>query len=67
MPICPAIRIASGADRHHRRYHRRSSPKEGHEEFQRLTPRGARVVRNLAAILRVADGSIAATVATSAR
>jgi len=38
------------------RYHRRSSPKEGHEEFQRLTPQERVVVRNLAAILRVADG-----------
>ena len=38
------------------RYHRRSAPKEGHEEFQRLTPRERTVVRKLAAILRVADG-----------
>jgi len=38
------------------RYHRRSSPKDGHEEFQRLTPRERAVVRHLAAILRVADG-----------
>lgn len=38
------------------RYHRRSPPKEGHEEFQRLTPGERQVVRHLAAILRVADG-----------
>ena len=38
------------------RYHRRSSPKESHEEFQRLTPKERQVVRHLAAILRVADG-----------
>ena len=38
------------------RYHRRSSPKESHEEFQRLTPKERNVVRHLAAILRVADG-----------
>ena len=38
------------------RYHRRSSPKESHEEFQRLTPDERAVVRTLAAILRVADG-----------
>jgi exopolyphosphatase/guanosine-5'-triphosphate,3'-diphosphate pyrophosphatase len=38
------------------RYHRRSSPKERHEEFQRLTPEERIVVRRLAALLRVADG-----------
>jgi exopolyphosphatase/guanosine-5'-triphosphate,3'-diphosphate pyrophosphatase len=38
------------------RYHRRGSPKESHEEFQRLTPKERHVVRHLAAILRVADG-----------
>ena len=38
------------------RYHRRSTPKEGHEEFQRLLPKERQVVRHLAAILRVADG-----------
>jgi exopolyphosphatase/guanosine-5'-triphosphate,3'-diphosphate pyrophosphatase len=38
------------------RYHRRGVPKEGHEEFQRLTPEERDVVRTLAAILRVADG-----------
>jgi exopolyphosphatase/guanosine-5'-triphosphate,3'-diphosphate pyrophosphatase len=38
------------------RYHRRSPPKEGHDEFQRLTPQERGVVRRLAAILRVADG-----------
>src|SRR3954453_2468371 len=38
------------------RYHRRSSPKDRHEEFQRLTPQERTVVRTLAAILRVADG-----------
>ena len=38
------------------RYHRRSSPKDRHEEFQRLTPEERIVVRRLAALLRVADG-----------
>jgi exopolyphosphatase/guanosine-5'-triphosphate,3'-diphosphate pyrophosphatase len=38
------------------RYHRRSSPKDGHEEFQRLTAQERVVVRTLAALLRVADG-----------
>jgi exopolyphosphatase/guanosine-5'-triphosphate,3'-diphosphate pyrophosphatase len=38
------------------RYHRRSSPKDRHAEFQRLTPEERIVVRGLAAILRVADG-----------
>ena len=38
------------------RYHRRSSPKESHEEFQRLTGKERHVVLHLAAILRVADG-----------
>ena len=38
------------------RYHRRSSPKDRHEEFQRLTMEERIVVRRLAAILRVADG-----------
>ena len=38
------------------RYHRRSTPKERHEEFARLTPEERLVVRRLAAIVRVADG-----------
>jgi exopolyphosphatase/guanosine-5'-triphosphate,3'-diphosphate pyrophosphatase len=38
------------------RYHRRSSPKDRHAEFQRLTPEERIVVRRLAALLRVADG-----------
>src|SRR5207248_7699890 len=38
------------------RYHRRSVPKDRHEEFQRLTPEERTVVRKLSAILRVADG-----------
>ena len=38
------------------RYHRRSAPKDRHEEFQRLTPQERVVVRRLAALLRVADG-----------
>ena len=38
------------------RYHRRGSPKDRHEEFQRLTPEERIVVRRLAALLRVADG-----------
>src|SRR3954452_11680382 len=38
------------------RYHRRSVPKDRHEEFQRLTPEERIVVRRLAALLRIADG-----------
>src|SRR5258708_33133570 len=38
------------------RYHRRSTPKDRHEEFQRLPPEERIVVRRLAAGLRVADG-----------
>jgi exopolyphosphatase/guanosine-5'-triphosphate,3'-diphosphate pyrophosphatase len=38
------------------RYHRRGSPKDRHEEFQRLTLEERIVVRRLAALLRVADG-----------
>ena len=38
------------------RYHRRSTPKERHQEFQVLTSDEREVVRCLAAILRVADG-----------
>jgi exopolyphosphatase / guanosine-5'-triphosphate,3'-diphosphate pyrophosphatase len=38
------------------RYHRRSPPKDRHEEFQLLLPAERIVVRRLAAILRVADG-----------
>ena len=38
------------------RYHRRSTPKDRHEEFQRLTLEERIVVRRLAALLRVADG-----------
>ena len=38
------------------RYHRRSTPKDRHEEFQRLTMEERIVVRRLAALLRVADG-----------
>ena len=38
------------------RYHRRSTPKDRHEEFARLTPEERIVVRRLAALLRVADG-----------
>ena len=38
------------------RYHRRSAPKDRHEEFQRLTAPERVVVRRLAALLRVADG-----------
>ncbi|MGZ6126467.1 MAG: Ppx/GppA phosphatase family protein [Myxococcales bacterium] len=38
------------------RYHRRSAPKDGHAEFQRLTPQERQVVRHLAALLRVANG-----------
>lgn len=38
------------------RYHRRALPALKHEEFDRLTPRLQRVVKVLAALLRVADG-----------
>jgi exopolyphosphatase / guanosine-5'-triphosphate,3'-diphosphate pyrophosphatase len=38
------------------RYHRRSVPKDRHTEFQVLTSEEREVVRQLAAILRVADG-----------
>src|SRR5207248_8743469 len=38
------------------RYHRRSVPKDRHEQLQLLTPEERNVVRRLAAILRVADG-----------
>ncbi|HEY6908908.1 MAG TPA: Ppx/GppA phosphatase family protein [Myxococcales bacterium] len=38
------------------RYHRRSPPKDRHEEFQRLTTPERIVVKRLAALLRVADG-----------
>ena len=38
------------------RYHRRSTPKDRHEEFERLTPEERIVVRRLAALLRIADG-----------
>ena len=38
------------------RYHRRSVPKDRHEQVQLLTPEERSVVRRLAAILRVADG-----------
>jgi len=36
------------------RYHRKSSPKPSHAEFERLRPSDQRVVRTLAAILRIA-------------
>ena len=38
------------------RYHRRSVPKDRHEQLQLLTPEERGVVRQLAGILRVADG-----------
>jgi exopolyphosphatase / guanosine-5'-triphosphate,3'-diphosphate pyrophosphatase len=38
------------------RYHRRSVPKDRHEQLQLLTPEERGVVRRLAGILRVADG-----------
>jgi exopolyphosphatase/guanosine-5'-triphosphate,3'-diphosphate pyrophosphatase len=38
------------------RYHRRSYPKKSHENFARLDPDDQRLVRQLAGILRVADG-----------
>lgn len=38
------------------RYHRKSSPKGGHEEFGRLSAGDQRIVRALAGILRVAIG-----------
>ncbi len=38
------------------RYHRRSGPKEKHENFGRLGPEDRLTVRKLSALLRVADG-----------
>ncbi len=38
------------------RYHRKATPKESHENFNRLAPPLKRKVRILSAILRVADG-----------
>ena len=38
------------------RYHRRAAPKKAHSNFARLTKDERRLVRRLAAILRVADG-----------
>ncbi|MDH5741871.1 MAG: exopolyphosphatase, partial [Nitrospira sp.] len=38
------------------RYHRRALPALKHAEFDRLTPRFQRVVKILAALLRIADG-----------
>jgi exopolyphosphatase/guanosine-5'-triphosphate,3'-diphosphate pyrophosphatase len=38
------------------RYHRKSAPKSSHVEFARLSPEDQRLVKTLAAILRVAIG-----------
>jgi exopolyphosphatase/guanosine-5'-triphosphate,3'-diphosphate pyrophosphatase len=38
------------------RYHRRATPAQKHEEFDRLSPRLKRVVKILSALLRIADG-----------
>ncbi|MCP3903469.1 MAG: Ppx/GppA family phosphatase [Planctomycetes bacterium] len=38
------------------RYHRRAHPKKSHPGFQRLSTADQRLVRHLAAILRIADG-----------
>lgn len=38
------------------RYHRRAPPRKSHENFARLDPGDRRLVRQLAGILRVADG-----------
>ncbi len=38
------------------RYHRKSHPKPKHKPFRRLTPRQQRRVRELASILRIAEG-----------
>ena len=37
------------------RYHAGSAPSEKHTDFQKLSPKNKTIVRNLAAILRVAD------------
>jgi len=37
------------------RYHAGSAPSENHNDFQKLSPKNKSIVRNLAAILRVAD------------
>lgn len=38
------------------RYHRRSAPRRKHPEFRELAPRDQMLVRQLSAILRIADG-----------
>ena len=38
------------------RYHRKSAPKPSHEDFARLSPKDQRLVRTLAALLRIAIG-----------
>jgi exopolyphosphatase/guanosine-5'-triphosphate,3'-diphosphate pyrophosphatase len=38
------------------RYHRRSTPSDGHQDFAALTPPEQSLVRRLAALLRTADG-----------
>lgn len=38
------------------RYHRKGAPKPRHAEYSELPPRGKRIVRTLAGILRVAEG-----------
>ena len=37
------------------RYHKGSAPSKKHPDFQKLSPKNKTIVRNLAAILRVAD------------
>ena len=37
------------------RYHRGASPKDSHENFSRLSPQDARLVRILSGVLRVAN------------
>ena len=37
------------------RYHAGSAPSEKHNDFQKLSPKNKTIVRNLAAILQVAD------------
>ena len=37
------------------RYHRKSAPKQKHEEYARLSPEDQKIVAKLAAILRIAD------------
>jgi predicted phosphodiesterase len=53
LPFAPAERLIIGSVA---RYHRAALPSERHGHYARLKPAAQRIVRQLAAILRVADG-----------